>query len=207
MNVEMVITFIILLITTILFIHGRLRPDLVAVGSMLSLTLLGIITPTEAFSGFSNSVVIMIAGLFIVGAGIFQTGLAEQISNRLLLLGQGNETRLLIIIMVTVAVFSAFMSNTGTVAVMLPIVISMALRMKTSPAKFLIPLAFASSLGGILTLIGTPPNLIVSNTLAENGFEPMSFFGYTPIGLIILTAGKIGRASCRERVRGKIVES
>src|SRR5690625_6027847 len=90
----------------------------------------------------------MIAGLFIVGAGIFQTGLAEQINNRLLLLGQGNETRLLIIIMVTVAVFSAFMSNTGTVAVMLPIVISMALRMKTSPAKFLIPLALASSLGG-----------------------------------------------------------
>src|SRR5690625_6272375 len=99
--------------------------------------------------------------------------------------------------MVTVAVFSAVMSHTGTVAIMLRIVISMALRMKTSPAKFLIPLAFASSLGGILTLIGTPPNLIVSNTLAENGFEPMSFFGYTPIGLIILTAGiffKIGRA-------------
>src|SRR5690625_4767204 len=107
MNVEMVITFIILLITTILFIHGRLRPDLVAVGSMLSLTLLGIITPTEAFSGFSNSVVIMIAGLFIVGAGIFQTGLAEQISNRLFFLGQVNVTRLFIIIIVHDEVFNA----------------------------------------------------------------------------------------------------
>src|SRR5690625_5225704 len=189
MNVDMILTFVILFITTVLFIHGRLRPDFVAVASLLSLTLLNIITPAEAFAGFSNSVVVMIAGLFIVGAGIFNTGLAEQMSNRLLKLGRGNETRLLIIIMLTVAFFSAFMSNTGTVAVMLPVVVSMALSIKASPSKFLIPLAFASSLGGVLTLIGTPPNLIVSNTLAENGFEPMSFFGYTPIGLIILTAG------------------
>src|SRR5690625_4445157 len=105
MNVEMVITFIILLITTILFIHGRLRPDLVAVGSMLSLTLLGIITPTEAFSGFSNSVVIMIAGLFIVGAGIFQTGISEQISKLLLYFDHGKETRFINILFVIVAIF------------------------------------------------------------------------------------------------------
>lgn len=191
MNVEMILTFVILLLTTVLFIHGRLRPDFVAVGSLLSLTLLNIITPAEAFSGFSNSVVIMIAGLFIVGAGIFNTGLAEQMSNRLLKLGRGNETRLLIIIMLTVAFFSAFMSNTGTVAVMLPVVVSMALSIKASPSKFLIPLAFASSLGGVLTLIGTPPNLIVSNTLVENGYEPMSFFGYTPIGMVVLISGTL----------------
>lgn len=191
MNIEMIFTFILLLFTTVLFIHGRLRPDFVALGSLLSLTLLNIITPAEAFAGFSNSVVIMIAGLFIVGAGIFNTGLAEQLSNRLLKLGRGNETRLLIIIMLTVAFFSAFMSNTGTVAVMLPVVVSMALSIQASPAKFLIPLAFASSLGGVLTLIGTPPNLIVSNTLAEHGYEPMSFFGYTPIGMVILISGTL----------------
>lgn len=191
MNIQMLLTFMILLLTAALFIHGRLRPDFVAVGSMLTLTLLNIITPSEAFSGFSNSVVVMIAGLFIVGAGIFNTGLAEQLSNRLLAFGQGNETRLLIIIMLTVAFFSAFMSNTGTVALMIPVVVSMALQMNSSPAKFLIPLAFASSLGGILTLIGTPPNLIVSNTLVEYGFEPMSFFGFTPIGLIVLISGTL----------------
>src|SRR5699024_2786845 len=108
------------------------------------------------------SVVIMIASLFIVGAGIFNTGLAKKIGNSLLQLGKGNKNALFIIIMFTVAIFSAFMSNTGTVAVLLPVVISMAVSMKISPAQLLIPLAFASSLGGVLTLIGTPPNLVVS---------------------------------------------
>lgn len=183
------ITFIILIITTLLFINGKIRSDLIAVGSLIALTLFGIITPSEALAGFSNSVVIMIAGLFIVGAGIFNTGLAEKIGNRLIILGQGSETKLLIIIMVTVGIFSAFMSNTGTVAVLMPVVISIALSMKISPTKLLIPLAFASSLGGVLTLIGTPPNLVASNLLSDNGFEPMSFFQFTPIGLVALTTG------------------
>src|SRR5690625_315561 len=152
MSTELILTFVILLITTILFIHGKLRPDFVALGALLSLTLLDIITPSEAFSGFSNSVVIMIAGLFVIGAGIFNTGLAEEISNRLLKFGQGNELKLLLIIMLTTGLFSAFLSNTGTVALMIPIVVSMAIRINSSPAKFLIPLAFASSLGGNLTL-------------------------------------------------------
>ena len=154
MSTELILTFVILLITTILFIHGKLRPDFVALGALLSLTLLDIITPSEAFSGFSNSVVIMIAGLFVIGAGIFNTGLAEEISNRLLKFGQGNELKLLLIIMLTTGIFSAFLSNTGTVALMIPIVVSMAIRINSSPAKFLIPLALASSLGGNLTLIG-----------------------------------------------------
>lgn len=182
-------TFIILIITTLFFIHGKFRTDLVAVGSLLALTLFGIITPTEALAGFSNSVVIMFAGLFVVGAGIFNTGLAEQIGNRLIMLGRGNETRLLIIIMITVGVFSAFMSNTGTVAVLMPVVISVALSMKTNPAQLLMPLAFASSLGGVLTLIGTPPNLVASNLMREQGYDPLGFFAFTPIGLIALIAG------------------
>lgn len=182
-------TFIILLITTFFFIHGKFRADLIAVGSLLALTLFGIITPSEALAGFSNSVVIMFAGLFIVGAGIFNTGLAEQIGNKLISLGKGSETRLLIIIMVTVGVFSAFMSNTGTVAVLMPVVISVALSMKISPAQLLMPLAFASSLGGVLTLIGTPPNLVASNLMKESGYEAMGFFYFTPIGLVALLSG------------------
>ncbi|MEC5423023.1 SLC13 family permease [Virgibacillus sp. C22-A2] len=185
----MIGTFIILIVSTIFFIHGKYRADLVALGSLLLLALTGIITPVEALAGFSNSVVIMIAGLFVVGAGIFNTGLAIHIGNQLLKLGNNNEKKLFIIIMITVGVFSAFMSNTGTVAVLLPVVISMALNLNVSPAKFLIPLAFASSLGGVLTLIGTPPNLVSSNTLAENGFQPMHFFQYTPIGLVAFAVG------------------
>lgn len=184
-------TFIILFLTTISFISGKLRSDLVAIGALLALTLTGIITPEEALAGFSNSVVIMIAGLFVVGAGIFNSGLAKKLGNTLLQYGKGNETKLLIIIMITVGVFSALMSNTGTVAVLLPVVISIAMSMQVSPAQLLMPLAFASSLGGVLTLIGTPPNLVVSSQLEENGFAPLHFFSFAPIGLIVLISGII----------------
>lgn len=185
----MVTTFIILIITTILFIHGKYRSDFIALGSLLALTLTGIITPIEALSGFSNSVVIMIAGLFVVGAGILNTGLAEKIGSRLIKLGGNSEVKQLIIIMLTVGIFSAFISNTGTVAILLPVVVSVALSTKISPAKLLIPLAFASNLGGVVTLIGTPPNLIASNVLVENGYESIRFFHFTPIGLIALSTG------------------
>lgn len=185
----MKITFIILIITTLFFMFSKYRTDFIAVASLLALSLFGVITPAEALAGFSNSVVVMIAGLFIVGAGIFNTGLAKQIGNKLIQFGNNNENRLLIIIMLTVGVFSAFMSNTGTVAVLLPVVISIAISMKISPAKLLIPLAFASSLGGVLTLIGTPPNLVASNTLEENNYDPMSFFDFAPIGIVALISG------------------
>src|SRR5699024_7732083 len=145
----MLLTFIILIIATAFFIHGKVRSDVIAERSLLALALTNVITPTEALSGFSNSVVIMIAGLFIVGAGIFNTGLAEQIGNKLIQFGKNSETRLLILIMLTVGAVSAPMSNTGTVAVLLPVVISIAISMKISPTKLLIPLAFASSLGGV----------------------------------------------------------
>lgn len=101
-------------------------------------------------------------------------------------LENNNENRLFVIILLTVGVFSAFMSHTGTIAVLLPVVVSMALNIKVSPAKFLMPLVFASSLGGVLTLIGTPPNLVYSNILVENGFEPIHFFQFTSISLVAL---------------------
>lgn len=191
METEMLLTFIILIIATIFFIHGRIRSDLIALGSLISLTLTNIITPSEALAGFSNSVVVMIAGLFVVGAGIFNTGLADNIGKHLIKLGGENENRLFVIILLTVGIFSAFMSNTGTVAVLLPVVVSVALTINVSPAKFLMPLAFASSLGGVLTLIGTPPNLVVSQTLAENDYETLHFFQLTPIGIIALLSGTI----------------
>ncbi|HEY4600238.1 MAG TPA: SLC13 family permease [Cerasibacillus sp.] len=189
MNTDMLTTFLTLGIATAFFIHGKIRSDLIAIGALLVLIIADIITPNEALSGFSNSVVVMIAGLFIVGAGIFNTGLAKMLGNQLLKLGGNHEGRLLVIIMVTVGVFSAFMSNTGTVAVLLPVVMSMAVSLKTSPSKLLIPLAFASSLGGVLTMIGTPPNLVVNGLLKEHGYEPLHFFGFTPVGLVAFITG------------------
>lgn len=185
------ITFFILLVTTIFFIWGRWRADLVAVASMLALLLFGIIDVKEALAGFSDSVVIMIAALFIVGGGIFRTGLAKMMGNYLLKLAGNKETQLLIVIMITVAIFSGFMSNTGTVAVLLPVIVSLSVHLEIHPSRFLIPLSFASSLGGVLTLIGTPPNLVVSQTLVKYGLAPFSFFSFTPMGIIILLVGLV----------------
>lgn len=186
---DMLFTFIILIVTTIAFIFGRWRSDVVAVAALIVVSVTGVVSPQEAVAGFSNSVVIMIAALFIVGAGIFNTGLASQIGHQLVRFGGKNETKMLIIVMLTVGLFSAFMSNTGTVAILLPVVISMAIQMKVSPAKFLIPLAYASSLGGTITLIGTPPNLVVNEILKEHDFNRFHFFGFAPIGIVALIVG------------------
>lgn len=185
----MIITFFILLIVTLLFIQSKIRPDLIGLGALLALTILGILTPEEALAGFSNSVVIMIAGLFVVGAGIFDSGLAKNIGQSLLRLGGNSERKLLFIIIVTVALFSAVLSNTGTVAVLIPVIMTIAFELRMSPGRFLLPLTFASSLGGLLTIIGTPPNLVVSDALVKAGYEKLDFFDMTGVGLIALMAG------------------
>jgi len=191
MNTEMIMTLSILTIAAALFISGKIRSDLVAICSLIALVLLGILTPAEALSGFSNSVVIMMIGLFIVGGAIFQTGLAKIASSKMLKLAGTSETRLLITVMLATSFIGAFVSNTGTVAVMLPIVVSLAASANMSPGRLLMPLAFASSLGGMLTLIGTPPNLIIRETLMNAGYKELSFFSFTPIGLVCLVIGTV----------------
>ena len=185
----MIATLIILLISAILFVSGKVRSDLVAICALLALLLCQILTPTEALSGFSNSTVIMMVGLFIVGGGIFQTGLAKMIGSKVMSLAGNSETRMFLLVMLVTGTIGAFVSNTGTVALMLPIIVSMAAGAGKSPRRFLMPLAFASSMGGMMTLIGTPPNLIVSDTLANAGYEPLGFFSFLPVGLVILAAG------------------
>ena len=187
----MMITFIILLIVTIMFVQNKYRADLIAMGSLLALTLFEVISPKEALAGFSNSVVIMIAGLFVVGAGIFDSGLAKKIGHTLLKYGGNSENKLLFIIMITVGIMSGFLSNTGTVAILLPIIMSIAFELQISPSRFLLPLAFASSLGGLLTLIGSPTNLVVSESLMKGGFEELGFFSITSVGIIALAAGLV----------------
>ena len=169
------ITLIILLVSSIFFMQGKVRADLVAICALLALVVTGILLPSEALSGFSNPVVIMMIGLFVVGGGIFRTGLAKLISSKILRLAGESEIRLFVLVMLVTASIGAFVSNTGTVAVMMPIVVSIAVSAKVSPKRFLMPLAFASSMG-ILTLIATPPNMIVSNELEKNGFEALFFF-------------------------------
>ncbi|HJA87490.1 MAG TPA: SLC13 family permease, partial [Candidatus Parabacteroides intestinavium] len=174
-----------------LFVSGRFRSDIIALCSLIALMVCGILTPEEALSGFSNNVVIMMVGLFVVGGAIFQTGLAKMISSRILKLAGNSELKLFLLVMLVTASIGAFVSNTGTVALMLPIVVSLANNAGTNPSRLLMPLAFASSMGGMMTLIGTPPNLIISDTLFHAGYEPLSFFSFTPVGAICIITGTL----------------
>lgn len=182
------ITLAILLVASFFFMRGKVRADLVAVCSLLALAVFGILTPSEALAGFSNSVVIMMIGLFIVGAGIFRTGLAKMISSKILQTAGGNENKLFVAVMLVTASIGAFVSNTGTVAVMMPIIVSMAASANIDSRRYLMPLAFASSMG-MFTLISTPPNLVINNALIEAGKEGLSFFSFAPIGFIALSVG------------------
>jgi len=187
----MLITLTILVAAVVLFINGRIRSDLVALCALIFLILFGILTPSEALSGFSSSIVIMMVGLFVVGGGIFRTGLANVISRKILTLAGKSEWRLFVLVMLVTSAIGGFVSNTGTVALMLPIVVSVAMAAGTSPSRLLMPLAFASSMGGMLTLIGTPPNLVIDSTLREANFEGLSFFSFLPIGLICVALGTL----------------
>ena len=186
---QLVITFSILAISIVLFISNKIRADLVAILALLAFVITGVLEPPEALAGFSNSVVIMIAGLFIVGAGIVRTGLAQTAGNLLLKWSGQSERKLFILLLIITGVVGAFMSNTGTVALMLPIVISIALSINSSPSKYLIPLSYISSLSGLLTLIATPANLIVSQVLVDNGYDKLGFFEITPVGVIAIIVG------------------
>ena len=187
----MITTLIILALSAVFFVNGKLRSDLVALCALVFLIVFNILTPEEALSGFSNPIVIMMVGLFVVGGAIFKTGLAKMISSKILRLAGKSELKLFILIMMVTAFIGAFVSNTGTVALMLPIVVSMAASANISPGRFLMPLAFASSMGGMATLIGTPPNLVVDEVLSNAGFTDLSFFSFTPIGVICVLIGLV----------------
>lgn len=176
-------------LTIMAFIADKVRSDIVALCSLALLLVTNVLTPGEALAGFSNSAVVMMIGLFIVGGAVFQTGLAKIISGRLLKLAGTSEKKLFFLVMLVTATVAAFVSNTGTVALLLPIVLAMAKTAGTSPSKLMMPLAFASSMGGIFTLIGTPPNLIVDGYLRDNGREGFGFFDFFPIGLICMAVG------------------
>lgn len=174
-----------------MFIWGRVRADIVALTALAALLVLGILTPAEALAGFSSPIVIMMIGLFVVGGAIMQTGLAKLTGNKLMALSRGNETVTFLLVMLVTSFIGAFVSNTGTVALMMPIIMSLAAGSGMQSSRFLMPLAFAGSLGGMLTLIGTPPNLVIDEVLTEAGFKPLAFFSFFPVGIIVIAIGII----------------
>ncbi len=189
MSPDMWIVLSILAAAILLFVTEWVRVDVVALSVVAALMLTGLLTTSEALAGFSNPAVLSIAALFVVGGAVLHTGLADAIGRRILVIAGESEARLIVVIMIAVALLSAVISSTGTVAVLLPAIISLAHRRKISPSRLLMPLSFGALLGGSTTLIGTPPNLIVSNTLQQFGLRPFAFFDYTPIGLMLLACG------------------
>jgi len=186
---DIALVLAILGIAIILFATERLRVDLISMLVMLSLILTGLLTVEEAFSGFSNPAVITVWAIYIVSEALFFTGVADYLGQRILQVSGNNVARLTAVLMVTVGVMSAFMNNIGATAVLLPAVVAIGRKINVPASKLLIPLAFGSLLGGVTTLIGTPPNLLVSSALAAAGYEPFTLFDYTPMGLIVMTSG------------------
>lgn len=176
-------------VAIVLFVTERIRVDVVALLVLVSLALTGLVTPTEALSGFSNPAVVTVWAVLILSAGLARTGVAGLVGQQVLRLAGNSEVRLIALIMLTVGVLSGFMNDIGVAALMLPVVVDIARRTARPPSKLLMPLAFAALLGGLNTLIGTPPNILVSETLHEYGLRPFRMFDYTPVGVVVMLAG------------------
>lgn len=189
MTGETLFVFLLLAITIALFASEVLRIEVVAVLVVLALMLSHVLSPAEALSGFGDPLVLLIAGLFVVGEGLFRTGVAFRISTWVIKVAGTSEIRLLVMLMLVVAVLSAFMGSTGTVAIFIPVAINLSAKVNSSPARLLMPISFASLMGGMLTLIGTQPNLVVATELSRNNLVPFGFFAFTPIGFLILAVG------------------
>ena len=172
-----------------MFIANRPRMDVVALLAMVVLPLAGIVTVPEALAGFSDPNVILIGALFIVGEGLVRTGVANQIGDFLLKHSAGSETRLIVLLMLAVAGLGAVMSSTGVVAIFIPVVLLVANRRKLSPGRLMMPLAYAGLISGMLTLVGTAPNLVVDSALRHAGHAGLGFFSFTPFGVAVLAAG------------------
>ncbi|MGD9048903.1 MAG: SLC13 family permease, partial [Anaerolineae bacterium] len=189
MTVEIAIVLAILGAAIVMFITERIRVDVVALMVLVSLVVTGLITPADALSGFANLAVITVWAVLILSAGLARTGVAGLIGRPMLRLAGGSEARLIAIIMLLVGVLSGFMNDIGVAALMLPVVVDIARRTGRPPSRLLMPLAFAALLGGLNTLIGTPPNILISEALRGYGLEPFHMFDYTPTGIVVMLAG------------------
>ena len=179
----------ILVVSLILFISEVIRMDVVALMVLGALAIAGLVDSNQAFAGFSNSAVITVWAMFILSEGLTRTGIADIIGRQVMRIGGNREVPMIFVIMVTGAVLSAFMNNIGVAALMLPVVVDVARRTGIAASRLLMPLAYSTLLGGLMTLIGTPPNLLISESLAQAGYAPFELFDFTPIGAAVMTIG------------------
>ena len=189
MTLEIAMVLGILAISLVLFISEVIRMDLVALLVLGALAVTGLVDSSQAFQGFSNSAVITVWAMFILSEGLTRTGIADIIGRQVMRLAGRREFAMIVVIMITGAVLSAFMNNIGVAALMLPVVVEVARRTRIPASRLLMPLAYSTLLGGLMTLIGTPPNLLISESLVLNGYEPFQLFDFTPIGGFVMVIG------------------
>lgn len=189
MNVDLLLVLFLLASCVGLFVINKPRMDVVALLAMVALPLSGVIGVNEALAGFSDPSVVLIAALFVIGNGLVRTGIAYRLGDWLMRSAGSSETRLLVLLMLAVAGLGSVMSSTGVVAIFIPVVLSIAARMKVSPRRLMMPLAFAGLISGMLTLVATPPNMVVHSELRRAGLDGFAFFSFAPIGLAILVLG------------------
>ena len=183
------VVFAILLFAVVLFVTEKLRMDLVALLVLAALSLTGLVTPGQALSGFSSPAVVTVWAMFIISGGLSVTGVAQILGRQIMRLAGEGEARMIVVIMSIAGLMSAVMNNVGVAAMLLPVVINIARQTKRPPSKLLMPLALGSLLGGLTTLIGTPPNILVADALRDYGLRPFGLFDFTPIGMAIFISG------------------
>jgi di/tricarboxylate transporter len=188
LTLPQLLSFTVIALMMAAFVWGRVRYDLVAAGSLLLALAVGIVPFDKAFSGFSDDIVIIVGSALLVSAGVARSGIMEFAIQRLAPNVSSVRAQLALLV-VTVAVLSAFVKNIGALAIMIPIAFQFARRADVSPSAFLMPMAFASLLGGLMTQIGTSPNIVVSRLRDELTGTPFSMFDFTPVGLALTAAG------------------
>ena len=203
MNGAIAEMLVILAISIFLFIADWIRVDVVALLVLLALMLTGLITPAEAFEGFSSPAVITVWAVFIVSGGLFYTGVANRLGDWLLKVAGTRPPRLIGLLMMTVGLMSGIMNNVGATAVLMPAVVSMSRKAGLRASQLLMPLAFGSLLGGMTTLVGTPSNILASDALRMVGLEPFTLLDFAPVGLPALIVGVIFTALVGRRLLPK----
>ncbi len=191
MTLEIALVLGILAISLVLFISEVIRMDLVALLVLGALAVTGLVDSNEAFAGFSNSAVITVWAMFILSEGLTRTGIADVIGRQVMRIAGRREIAMIVVIMITGAVLSAFMNNIGVAALMLPVVVEVSRRTRIPASRLLMPLAYSTLLGGLMTLIGTPPNLLISESMVLNGYAPFKLFDFTPLGGAVMVIGVI----------------
>ena len=196
-----VLTLIVLGVAAFFFVTEIIPLAVTAMGASIALGLLGVLTPKQVFSGLSNSTVVLFAGMFVIGAAMFQTGLAQRIGITVVHAAGTGEKRLMAAIMIVTIILSSVSSNTATVACLLPVVVQICAVARLAVSPQLMALAVAANVGGTITMIGTPPNILMSATLSASGLQPFGFFEFAWIGIPLSIVGviymlTIGRRLC-----------